>query len=178
MNAPMNAEVRRLREYVEANPEDADAVRALANLNLQVNDVRRARALYEQYVRLRPDDGEGLLTLANLYYDTRDVAGARDHYERYLAQSPESPEVLTDLGVCYRNLRQPERALELFRRAQRLQPGHWVSLYNEVVVLAFDLEPPDYAAAGERLDRLLDLQPENPEVQGLAAEVQKRRGAA
>jgi tetratricopeptide (TPR) repeat protein len=173
---PMNEEVRRLREYVEANPADADAVRALANLNLQVNDYLRARTLYERYVELRPEDPEGVLTLANLYYETREFPRARQQYERYLELGPESPEVLTDLGVSYRNLREPQRALELFRRAQALRPGHWVSLYNEVVVLAFDLE--DFAAAGEPLERLLSLQPDNPDVKSLAAEVERRRGAA
>ena len=173
---PMNEEVRRLREYVEANPDDADAVRALADLNLQVGDLLRGRALYEQYVRLRPQDPEGLLTLANLHYEAREYARAKEGYERYLERVPDNVGVLTDLASVYRFLGEPERALELLRRAERLDGRYWIALYNQVLVLAFDFQ--DFSAADEILGRLRGLQPDNPRVEDLAAEVAKRRGAA
>lgn len=172
----MNEEVRRLREYVDANPNDADALRALANLNLQVRDFLRARSLYERYVSLRPDDPEGVLTLANLYYETREFAKAKESFEAYLQIGPETAGALTDLGNCYRFLNQPERALELMKRAERLDPEYWISLYNQVLVLAFDYK--DFARADEVLGRLRQLQPANPDIENLAAEVEKRRRAA
>src|SRR5688572_27139322 len=51
--APM-AEIQRLRDYVEKNPEDADAVLVLANLNFDIKNWERARELYERHLRLRP----------------------------------------------------------------------------------------------------------------------------
>ena len=65
---------------------------------------------------------------------------------------------------------------EQFDRAQQLQPDHWKSLFNEVLVLAFDLGRIDEAA--RELERLRRLQPNNPDVQRLAAELGARRGAA
>jgi tetratricopeptide (TPR) repeat protein len=172
----MNEEVRRLKEYVDANPNDADALRALANLNLQVNDFLRSRELYERYVRLRPEDPEGLLTLANLYYETREYARARDSFEAYLQIGPETAGALTDLGNCYRFLNQPERALDLLQRAERLDPRYWIALYNQILVLAFDFR--DFTRADEVLGRLKQLQPANPDIENLAAEVERRRRAA
>ena len=135
---PAMADILRLREQVEKNPNDADAV----------------------------------LTLANLNYDIRNWERARELYERYLSLRPAQPDVLTDLGVSLRGLKRFPEAMARFEEAQRLQDGHWQSLYNEVVVLAFDLK--DMAKAQQVLARLQQLQPQNPEVTKLAEEVARR----
>ncbi len=134
------ADIARLREYVQQNPNDADAVLTLGNLNFEIRNWSRASELYAHYLTLVPD----------------------------------SPDVITDLGVCFRELAQFDRALELFDRAQALAPEHWQSLYNEVVVRAFDLKQPE--AARETLQRLKALQPDNPSVVRLAAEVEQLAG--
>jgi tetratricopeptide (TPR) repeat protein len=136
------AEIQRLREHVEKNPDDVDALLALANLNFDIKNWQRALELYERRLALRPDE----------------------------------PDVITDMGVCYRELGQFQKALELFDRAERLAPDHWQSRYNKVVVLAFDLK--DYAGAQKVLDELARLQPQNPSITELAAEVARRRNAA
>lgn len=173
---PAVEQIRQLRAYVEANPTDAQAVLALANLNLQIQDRIRARTLYEQYLELQPDDRQAMLILANLYFDTQEFSRARELYETHLEGDPDNPDVITDLGVCYRNMGEPERALEFFLRAQELQPGHWISLYNQAVVLAFDLAR--YDAAQEVVTQLESLQPGNANVANLAAEIERRRNAA
>jgi|SRR5581483_2950480 len=139
---PPMADIQRLKEQVEKNPNDADAVLTLANLNYDIRNWDRARELYEQYLKLRP------------------------------AQ----PDVLTDLGVSLRGLGRFQDAMARFEQAQKLQDGHWQSLYNEVVVLAFDLK--DVPKANAVLARLRQLQPDNPEVTKLAQELSKRGGSA
>lgn len=140
--APEMEAIQRLRERVDANPKDADAVLELANANFQIQRWDRARDLYTQYLGLRP---------AN-------------------------PDVLSDLGVTHRELGQFDRALELFRQAQRMDSAHWQSIYNEVVVLAFDLK--QYAMAEEALSRLRKMQPANPDIERLASEVDRQKRAA
>ena len=134
--------IQRLRERVDADPKDADAVLELANANFQIGRWDRARDLYNQYLGLRP---------AN-------------------------PDVLSDLGVTHRELGQFDRALDLFRQAQKMDSAHWQSIYNEVVVLAFDLK--QYATAEEALSRLRKMQPSNPDVERLAGEVDRQKRAA
>lgn len=170
---PAMEEVQRLRKIVDANPNDADAVLALARLNLSINDLIRARGLYERYVKLRPEDREGRLTLANLHFDTRQFDKARDLYQEFLIQEPGHPEVLTDLGTCYRNLGDPARALELFRKAQGMNPDLPQAVFNEVVVLAMDLK--DFASASERFEKLKQLEPANPNVEALGREIERLR---
>jgi Tetratricopeptide repeat len=126
-------------------------------------------------VAAHPDDAEAVLQLGNANYDIQNWGRARDLYLQYLGLRPANPDVLTDLGHCYRQLRQFDRALEQFRRAEQLAPNHWKSLFSETVVLGFDLNQLD--AAGRTLARLRAVAPNQPEVTQLAAALERRRQA-
>ena len=139
---PAMAQIQELRDYVNKNPNDADAVRKLADLNFDIHNWSRAQELYGHYLTLRPND----------------------------------PDVLTDLGIAFRESKQFDEALARFRQAKRVAPGHWQSLYNEVVVLAFDLKRHDEAQ--KVLADLQRMQPNNPEVAKLATAVSGQRSAA
>lgn len=128
------------------------------------------------YVAQNPDDANAVLQLANLNYDIENWSRAAELYDQFLGLRPNSPDVLSDLGICYRGMGRFEEALEIFERAQQLEPGHWQSLFNEVVVQAFDLK--DFAAAEKGLDQLRALQPDNPNVERLVQEVERQRNAA
>jgi tetratricopeptide (TPR) repeat protein len=58
-------EIQRLRQHVEANPGDADAILLLANLNTQIQNWQRAAELYERRLALRPDDPDVLTDLGS-----------------------------------------------------------------------------------------------------------------
>ena len=139
---PAMAEIQQLRDYVEKNPNDADAVRKLADLNFNISNWLRAQELYTQYLKLKPND----------------------------------PDVMTDLGITYRETKEPDKALDLFRRSKQMAPDHWQSYYNEVVVLAFDLKKND--EADQVLAQLQKMQPGNPDVAKLADAVSRQRKAA
>jgi hypothetical protein len=136
---------------------------------------QQARQL-EQAVAADPSAAETWLELANLRFDLQQFAAAAEAYQRYLGLVPPHPDVLTDLGICLQMTGRPQEALEQFDRAQQLQPDHWKSLFNEAVVLAFDLGRLDEAA--RVVERLRPLQPNNPDVERLASELGARRGAA
>ena len=124
------------------------------------------------YVEANPDDVEALRTLANMNYDISNWQRAAELYERLLALRPQDIDTMTDLGACYRNLGRPDRALELFQEVQQIQPDHWQSRFNEILVLAFDLGDLDRAA--EASEALRQLQPNNPDVERLATEIARR----
>lgn len=127
-------------------------------------------------VAQNPNDAEAVLALANMNFDIQNWARARDLYARYLELRPGNPDILSDLGVTYRELREYEKALELFNQAQSIAPDHWQSRFNEVIVLAFDLRRFD--EADEVLEELRSMQPGNADVERLASEVDRQRGAA
>ena len=123
-----------------------------------------------------PDDTEAILRLANLNFDIGNWSRAQELYARFLELKPEDVDVMTDLGISYRETRQYDEALALFDKAQQINPQHWQSYYNEVVVLAFDLKRLD--EADRTLATLQQMQPGNPNVAQLAAAVAKQRNAA
>ncbi|MBV8202637.1 MAG: tetratricopeptide repeat protein [Acidobacteria bacterium] len=135
-------------------------------------EVQRLR----DYVATHPKDADAVLKLANLNFDINNWPRARELYTQYLGLRDPNPDVLTDLGTCYRQLRQFDRALEQFRHAQQVAPGHWKSLFAEVVVLAFDLNQRD--AAEQAFTRLQAVAPNQPEVAQLGAALQRQRSAA
>lgn len=130
----------------------------------------------EQFLEQNPDDADAWLQLANLSFDLQDWPRAVRGYEAYLERAEPSPDVLSDYGVSLHRVGRSQEALALFDRAQQLQPDHWQSYFNEAVVLAFGLGSFDRAA--EVVAQLQELQPDNPDVQRLAAEIEDRRDAA
>lgn len=169
-------QVQRLRQYVEENPQDLEALKLLAGLNGSIRNLSRAGELYERYLEQKPDDLEVLQVYGNLSYDQQNWRRAAELYEAYLKQSPESLEVRTDLGAVYRYLGQYDDALEQFENVQGRDPSHWQAVYNEVLVRALDLQ--DYSGAEDALGTLRNLRPGDAEVERLAAEVEKRRQGA
>jgi predicted Zn-dependent protease len=138
---PAMEQVQQLRAYVEKNPNDARAVRELANLNYDINNWQRAAELYEQYLKLQPGEVD----------------------------------VMTDLGACLRNMGKSAEALAWLQKATAKAPDHWQALYNQVLILGFDLGRMNEAAAAAA--ELRKLQPNNPDVTRLADEIERRHAA-
>ncbi|MEM7352308.1 MAG: tetratricopeptide repeat protein [Acidobacteriota bacterium] len=141
---------------------------AAAGPQAAMESVQRLRA----YVEQNPDDAAATLQLANLNYDISNWSRAAELYERYLKLVPDSVEVMADLGAAYRFLGRPQDALAQFAAVREVAPDYWQARFNEVLVLTLDLE--DLPAAEAAMQELLGLQPDNPDVLRLAAEVEKR----
>jgi tetratricopeptide (TPR) repeat protein len=86
--APMAA-VQQLREQVARNPEDADAVLQLANMNFDISNWSRAQELYEQYLALRPADADILSDLGICFRAQGQFDDALGAFEKALNENPE-----------------------------------------------------------------------------------------
>ena len=75
---------------------------------------------------------EAAQTLGNWNYDKQDWAHASEHYERSIALGMDNPDVRTDLGNCFRFLGQPQKALAEYQAAQKQNPQHENSLFNQI----------------------------------------------
>jgi tetratricopeptide (TPR) repeat protein len=129
--------------------------------------VAEINALKERLQR-DPKDAAALVRLANLHHDVGMWPQAASYYERALQITADDPDLLTDLGICYRGMQRFEDALAKFERASTVAPKHWQSLYNIVIVEAFDLRRFDRAEAA--LTRLEAFDPPPPNL----AELQRR----
>lgn len=93
---------------------------------------------------------EAARTLANWNYDRQNWSHAIEHYEQALAQGADNPDVRTDLGNCYRFLDQPEKALEQYQIAQKQNPQHENSLFNQISLFSQLLHDQARAQAAAR----------------------------
>jgi len=130
----------------------------------------------QQRLEQNPQDADAALELANLNFDIERWERARDLYLQYLSLRPANPDILNDLGVSYREMGQFNEAIQTFRQAEEMVPGHWQSLFNQVVVLAFDLN--QFDEAQRILEELRKVQPNNPDVERLSQAIAQQRNAA
>ncbi len=87
------------------------------------------------------------LILGNWYFDHQAWPRSMEHYQKAIAQGLDNPDVRTDLGSALRFSGQPQKALEQYRIAQKQNPRHEHSLFNQGGVYAFDLKQKEKAIA-------------------------------
>ena len=71
----------------------------------------------------------------NQAYDHQQWAEAIGYYQEAIAKGSDNPDVRTDLGNSFRFSGQPEKALEQYTIAQRQNPQHENSLFNQIGLL-------------------------------------------
>ena len=74
--------------------------------------------------------------LGNAYEDQQQWPQAIAAYTQAIADGLDNPDIRTDLGVAYFRASQPKQALEQYQMAQRQNPQHENSLYNQGSVYA------------------------------------------
>jgi tetratricopeptide (TPR) repeat protein len=79
---------------------------------------------------------EAARTLGDWNYDRQNWTHAIEHYQTAIVQGEDTPDVRTDLGNCFRFLRQPQKALEQYEFAQKQNPLHENSLFNQISLFA------------------------------------------
>lgn len=122
-----------------------------------------------------PKDAAAWTRLGNLFQDAGMYDRAVDMYARALELHPADANVLTDSGICYREMKDFDRALASFEKAQTADPANWQSLYNIAVVAALDLRRFDRADAA--LVRLGEVRPGDPNVAELRQAIETARSA-
>ena len=90
---------------------------------------------------------QAAVTLGNWHYDRQRWTQAIEQYEAAIRLGLDNADVRTDLGNCYRFLGQPQKALELYQAAQRQNPQHEHSLFNQAGLYAEVLNEPAKAVA-------------------------------
>lgn len=74
--------------------------------------------------------------LGNSYEDHGQWPQAVTAYQQAIADGIDNPDIRTDLGVAYFKSSQPQKALEQYTLAQRQNPQHENSLFNEASAYA------------------------------------------
>src|SRR6266480_4983566 len=123
--------------------------------------------------QLAPADAARIL--GDWSYDRHNWAHAIEHYQEAIADGADNPDVRTDLGNCFRFIGQPQKALEQYKIAQRQNPMHENSLFNQASLFAEVLHDNEQAltVAHEFLTRF----PQSPRAESarqLIAQLERR----
>jgi len=110
-----------LAPILAQQPQDADALGALARLYASAGDQRQALVIYQQILQRRPDDIDALVAAANSAAAQSDLDSAEVYLQRALAQAPNSPDVLASAGRVYRAAGKNRKAEQYFRAALAAQ---------------------------------------------------------
>jgi len=86
--------------------------------------------------------GEASVTLGNFAYDHQSWAEAIRHYQEAIASGIDNADVRTDLGNAFRFSGQPEQAFNQYTIAQKLNPQHENSLFNQISLFTEALNQP------------------------------------
>jgi tetratricopeptide (TPR) repeat protein len=123
--APGMAQIQKLREHVEAHPDDAPAVLELANLNYNISNWPRARDLYERYIKLLPPSAEVLTDLGTCYRNTNQFDRALELFRKAETMSPNNWQArFNEVVVLGIDLNKLDEANAKLAALQQMQPGN------------------------------------------------------
>ena len=86
--------------------------------------------------------GDAAVGLGNFAYDHQRWSEAIRQYQQAIADGADNPDVRTDLGNAFRFSGQPQQALDQYTIAQKLNPQHENSLFNEISLFTEVLNEP------------------------------------
>lgn len=134
MNAGQIAPARQQYETVlQQDPNNRDALLALAALAQREQQGAQAAALYVRLLELNPDDGVALAGLVGLRQG--DQVQSESRLKAILARTPDSGPVLFALGNVYAQQRRWSEAQQQFFRAYSAAPGNADYAFNLAVGL-------------------------------------------
>jgi cytochrome c-type biogenesis protein CcmH/NrfG len=128
----------------QTDDKTAETATAIANLEAEVT--------------AEPEDFASWVRLGHLYFDTGQHEKAIAAYTTSLKYHSGDANLLTDLGVMYRETKQPQKAIEMFEKAQAMDSQHQPSRFNEGIVRLYDLN--DTKGAIAAWEELLTINPE------------------
>lgn len=122
---PGMEQIQQLRAYVEQNPNDAEAVLQLANLNFDIRNWGRAEELYRQYLKLRPRDANVMTDLGISYRESRKFDEALAQFDEAQKLAPEHwQSYYNEVVVLAFDLKRFDDADRVLGELQKLQPGN------------------------------------------------------
>jgi tetratricopeptide (TPR) repeat protein len=151
---------RQARDWLQRNPEDAEAWRLLGLALAAAGEFAPAIQSYGKALSLRPEFFEVRFHRGNALRLAGDLEGALADYTAALSLRPEHSASWNNRGIALLEMGRHEEALQSFDRALELQPDHVGALNNRGNVLQ---QLHRYLEAVACYDRALALQPDHPD---------------
>jgi tetratricopeptide (TPR) repeat protein len=177
--ATMNAATGRFARALELlralrveRPGDADVLFNIAVCERDADDLQAAARSFEAYVAAFGRDAAGWASLAEVRYRLGAFDQALRSADRAIQLDAACAPAFVVRGHCQRAMRQPDRALDSYRRANRIAPSAEAWVHSALVHLDADRA----AEAIECLTRALALEPTLAEARALRGDAHHRLG--
>ncbi len=122
---PAMAEIQQLRDFVEKNPNDIQAVRKLADLNFDIQNWQRAQELYSHYLELKPNDPDVITDLGITYRGLQQYDKAIDLFNQAKKLEPGHWQAYyNEVVVLAFDLKKIAQANQVMGQLQQLQPAN------------------------------------------------------
>lgn len=122
---PAMQAIQELKDYVDKNPNDAKAIRQLADLNFDIRNWQRAQELYRRYLELKPNDPDVLTDLGISYRETKEYDQALQHFTEAQKVAPDHWQAYyNQVVVLAFDLKKMDEANQVLAKLQQMQPGN------------------------------------------------------
>ncbi|WP_013320851.1 tetratricopeptide repeat protein [Gloeothece verrucosa] len=118
-----DSEIQQYLQTLNKNPDDFDALVALANRYLQLGELEQAIIILEKIVDKKPQDLQWQFNLAQLYELTQAKPKAEAIYDRILAQDQNNFKALMGKGLIRKESGDHQTAQQLFKQAEQVAPS-------------------------------------------------------
>jgi tetratricopeptide (TPR) repeat protein len=149
-----------LSRWIEEAPGAAKPYQWRAWVYERLNRSTHAMEDYEKALELNPDLSPVRLRVAEMLLEDNDPVGALPHLTRLLEQHPDPPVIKARLGQCRLLEGRLDEARSLLEQAAPHLPNDLTLL---IQLSKLDLQQQQPAQAEERLRRVLELAPNDPE---------------
>lgn len=110
------------RRLAAARPDDPDAVHLVARAAMGAGQLEQAVGLFLHVLALDPRQCYAMVNLGRTYMGLHRYADAERFLQQAAACAPRLPAVFETLGDLYLSQGLPQRAAEMFRRANEIEP--------------------------------------------------------
>ena len=156
-------------------PDNFEAQKQAGMLFYQIQRWDEAIDYWLKANKLKPDDYETIVHIANAYFESGKYDLAEQWYTSALTINPKDVNARTDLGTTFMARTPPDfdRAIKEYNRSLEVNPNHEQTLHNLVIAYTKKGQAKE---ASEMISRLEKVNPDNPDLPRMRAQLQELGG--
>jgi len=158
-----------LEKAIALNPNFAEAVVMLADLDARMGNTGKAVTALEQLLKQQPNNGGGRALLAETYRAQGALDKTAQEYRRLIEMAPKNARLKVLLGITYRQQKKTNDARVAFEKALEDLPDYLPAVTH---LTEMDMSAQNLSGASNRVAQLIARSPNAPEGHFLMARVQ------
>jgi tetratricopeptide (TPR) repeat protein len=167
-NQDVGRAIASLNEAVALDPNYADAVLLLADLNIKKGNAGSAASSLSRLIQQEPQNGQAQLLLANAYQAQGNLAAALAVYGRMTDLFPKNPQAPLFAGLVHAQQNRKAEARAAFEKSLEITPDYLPALEQ---LVNMDLADKQFGSALQRVRKQMEQKPASAGLQLLLAKI-------